>query len=161
MSQMLPVFTMDPDPTEKLAAAPLTPEQALVDYDEAAHGERMALRFPTGPIPYRPCGEWVLLQDRSPRKKVGSILITQTQQDIDSMGEHIAKVVLVGQTAGWDKLNGEVLPGWPHFQPGHFVVVPRYSSNRHGDKGENKPMYRLANYREILGVVTLIERVLD
>ena len=149
----------DPEP-EPEVEAPLTISEALPDYDPEKHAEALALRFPDGVPPYRPCGEWILVQERSPRTKIGNIIITETQQQIDAQSEFLGRVLAVGEVSGWDKINNADLPGWPWYKPGHFVAMTRYSSNRHKDQGPEQPTYRLAHWNEILGVVTTVERVL-
>jgi hypothetical protein len=63
--------------------------------------------------------------------------------------------------AGYDKINDRPVPGWPWFQPGSFVALPRYSTNRHQEKkGDNPPMYRMLHWEEVLGVVTSVEVLL-
>jgi co-chaperonin GroES (HSP10) len=140
----------------------LTIAEALPDFDLGKHGARLAVRFPIGLPPYKPNGHWVLVQDRSQLgMSPGGVIFTDTQQQRDAQEEFLGRVIAIGQMAGYDKINDRPVPGWPWFQPGSFVALPRYSTNRHQEKkGDNPPMYRMLHWEEVLGVVTSVEVLL-
>jgi co-chaperonin GroES (HSP10) len=142
---------------------PLTIAEALPDFDRAKHGERLAMRFPIGIPPYRPCGHWVLVQERSQVKRLASGLwIPDSQQEIDAHEEFLGRVIAIGHLAGHDKYDtSAMVPGWPWFRIGNFVQMQRYSTDRHQDaKGDNPPVWRTLPWENVLSVVTSVEVLL-
>lgn len=108
--------------------------------------------------PYKPSGALILVQERqTPKKTKGGIWTPDTVRDLDKTVQHVGKVLAFGPMAHLDEITGERLPGWPWWQIGAFVLLPRTTSTRYevGDA-----VFRLVQLREILAEITDLEQVL-
>ena len=124
-----------------------------------AQAERIADYFADVPCPYRPSGALILVQERqTPKKTKGGIYMADTTRDLNKTVSHVGKIIAFGPTAHIDEMSGEPLPGWPWWQPGAFVLLPRTTSTRYevGDA-----VFRLVQLREILAEITDPEQVLQ
>lgn len=160
----------DEDPFAALYGAAHPPtlsfEEALPDATERDL-EQLKLLFPSSPPPFRPMGKLVLVQDRSPRTKIGSILITAQTQDRDSFTERMGRIISIGPMAFWDDLGGGRLPGAPWYVPGEFVLLPKFSSTRYvgpgkkssEDPDEGQAIFRLLNFNDVQGGVLSVRDI--
>lgn len=140
--------------------------EALPDATEADLAQ-LKLLFPASPVPFRPTGKLVLVQDRSPRGKIGSIIIHHETQTKDSFTERMGRIISLGPMCFWDDLSGGRLPGAPWFVPGEFVLLPKFSSTRYvgpGKKYSDEPtegqgIFRLINYNDVQGGVLSVRDI--
>lgn len=126
--------------------------------DEVAKLEQL---FPDAPCPLKPCGGWVVVQDRLVLKKIGSIILTDLSREDKKLRETVARVVKIGPIAGWEEILADFLPGWPWFQPGQFVKLSPHSSTRtEADDDEGKVVHRQIHYKDVLAQITSVREVL-
>src|SRR3954470_639267 len=87
----------------------------------ATHDTRLDEAFPVVNPNYRPFGERVLVQIRSPkRKSAGGIMLPDEVRDTEKWNTQVAKVIALGPTAFKSRTT---LEGWPEgdwCQPGDF-----------------------------------------
>lgn len=141
-------------------------EEALPDAN-AFQLEQLRALFPASPVPFAPYGKLVLVQDRSPRKKIGSIHLTIDTQERDAFVERIGRIISLGQLAFWDELDGSRLHGAPWYVPGDFVLLPKFSSTRYKGPGKGKDdeaeagqgIFRLINFQDVQGRVLSVRDV--
>lgn len=86
--------------------------------------------FPDVPVPYCPFGYLALVQLRKPRKKIGSILVPETETDVERYRTQASLVRALGQACFRDRQTGE---GWvegPWYKLGDFVRSPLFGGDR-------------------------------
>ena len=110
--------TYEPPPVQPTVLK-MTPEQAA----------ELAELFPAVPVPYRPTGRYVTIQDRLPRTKTkGGLILSDVSKDEDMLRMNIGRVAAIGPRAFTDPITGEAMP--PEFAVGDYVRVPRYTKDR-------------------------------
>ena len=112
--------------------------------------------FPAVDAGVQPFGSRVLVQIRTPKKKVGSIILVQDTKDTEKWNTQVAKVVAVGSLAYKNRNTQELWPEGQWCQPGDFVRVPKYGGDRWEvplNKDENA-MFVIFNDLDIIGKVT-------
>ena len=118
--------------------------------------DALAEAFPAVDAGVQPFGSRVLVQIRTPKKKVGSILLVQDTKDTEKWNTQVAKVVAVGSLAYKNRNTQEPWPEGQWCQPGDFVRVPKYGGDRWEvplNKDENA-MFVIFNDLDIIGKVT-------
>ena len=118
--------------------------------------DALAEAFPAVDAGVQPFGSRVLVQIRTPKKKVGSILLVQDTKDTEKWNTQVAKVVAVGSLAYKNRNTQELWPDGQWCQPGDFVRVPKYGGDRWEvplNKDENA-MFVIFNDLDIIGKVT-------
>jgi co-chaperonin GroES (HSP10) len=116
----------------------------------------LAEAFPAVDAGVQPFGSRVLVQIRTPKKKVGSILLVQDTKDTEKWNTQVAKVVAVGSLAYKNRNTQELWPEGQWCQPGDFVRVPKYGGDRWEvplNKDENA-MFVIFNDLDVIGKVT-------
>ena len=68
--------------------------------------DALAEAFPAVDAGVQPFGSRVLVQIRTPKKKVGSILLVQDTKDTEKWNTQVAKVIAVGSLAYGRKASG-------------------------------------------------------
>jgi co-chaperonin GroES (HSP10) len=108
-----------------------------------------------GVVPY---GSRVLVQIRTPKTKVGSIILTDNARDTEKWNTQIAKVISKGPLAF---KNRNTLQDWAEgawCDEGEFVRVPKYGGDRWEVEIEGQPdqpaMFVIFNDLDIIGKVT-------
>ena len=112
--------------------------------------------FPAVDAGVQPFGSRVLVQIRTPKKKVGSIILVQDTKDTEKWNTQVAKVVAVGSLAYKNRNTQELWPEGQWCQPGDFVRVPMFGGDRWEvplNKDENA-MFVIFNDLDIIGKVT-------
>lgn len=112
--------------------------------------------FPAVDAGVQPFGSRVLVQIRTPKKKVGSILLVQDTKDTEKWNTQVAKVISMGSLAYKNRNTQELWPEGQWCQPGDFVRVPKYGGDRWEvplNKDENA-MFVIFNDLDIIGKVT-------
>lgn len=118
--------------------------------------DALAEAFPAADAGVQPFGSRVLVQIRTPKKKVGSILLVQDTKDTEKWNTQVAKVIAVGSLAYKNRNTQEPWPEGQWCQPGDFVRVPKYGGDRWEvplNKDENA-MFVIFNDLDIIGKVT-------
>jgi len=118
--------------------------------------DALAEAFPAVDAGVQPFGSRVLVQIRTPKKKVGSILLVQDTKDTEKWNTQVAKVVAVGSLAYKNRNTQELWPEGQWCQPGDFVRVPKYGGDRWEvplNKDENA-MFVIFNDLDVIGKVT-------
>jgi co-chaperonin GroES (HSP10) len=116
----------------------------------------LAEAFPAVDAGVQPFGSRVLVQIRTPKKKVGSILLVQDTKDTEKWNTQVAKVIAVGSLAYKNRNTQELWPEGQWCQPGDFVRVPKYGGDRWEvplNKDENA-MFVIFNDLDVIGKVT-------
>ncbi len=118
--------------------------------------DALAEAFPAVDAGVQPFGSRVLVQIRTPKKKVGSILLVQDTKDTEKWNTQVAKVIAVGSLAYKNRNTQEPWPEGQWCQPGDFVRVPKYGGDRWEvplNKDENA-LFVIFNDLDIIGKVT-------
>ena len=118
--------------------------------------DALAEAFPAADAGVQPFGSRVLVQIRTPKKKVGSILLVQDTKDTEKWNTQVAKVIAVGSLAYKNRNTQELWPEGQWCQPGDFVRVPKYGGDRWEvplNKDENA-MFVIFNDLDVIGKVT-------
>ena len=118
--------------------------------------DALAEAFPAVDAGVQPFGSRVLVQIRTPKKKVGSILLVQDTVDTERWNTQVAKVIAVGSLAYKNRNTQELWPEGQWCQPGDFVRVPKYGGDRWEvplNKDENA-MFVIFNDLDVIGKVT-------
>ena len=118
--------------------------------------DAFAEAFPAVDAGVQPFGSRVLVQIRTPKKKVGSILLVQDTKDTEKWNTQVAKVIAVGSLAYKNRNTQELWPEGQWCQPGDFVRVPKYGGDRWEvplNKDENA-MFVIFNDLDVIGKVT-------
>ena len=118
--------------------------------------DALAEAFPAVDAGVQPFGSRVLVQIRTPKKKVGSILLVQDTKDTEKWNTQVAKVIAVGSLAYKNRNTQELWPEGQWCQPGDFVRVPKYGGDRWEvplNKDENA-MFVIFNDLDVIGKVT-------
>jgi hypothetical protein len=140
----------------------LTIAEALPDASEADIAKIRGL-FPDLACPYQPYQGWVIVQDRTVAAKTGGgVLLSDLTIAMGKQQQTIARVVAIGDLAGWDDLSAGYLPGWPWFHLGSFVKLSPHGAQRwdvEGDGGEHA-VFRAAHFKDIIGGIKSARDVL-
>lgn len=118
--------------------------------------DALAEAFPAVDAGVQPFGSRVLVQIRTPKKKVGSILLVQDTKDTEKWNTQVAKVIAVGSLAYKNRNTQEPWPEGQWCQPGDFVRVPKYGGDRWEvplNKDENA-LFVIFNDLDVIGKVT-------
>jgi co-chaperonin GroES (HSP10) len=116
----------------------------------------LASAFPAIDPGIEPCGSRVLVQLRSPKRKVGSIILTDDGRETEKWNTQVGRIVGKGPLAF---KNRNTLDEWKEgawAQAGDFIRFPKYVGDRwevKGPDGEDQ-MFVLINDLDILGRVT-------
>jgi len=116
----------------------------------------LAEAFPAVDAGVQPFGSRVLVQIRTPKKKVGSIILAQDTKDTEKWNTQVAKVIAVGSLAYKNRNTQEPWPEGQWCQPGDFVRVPKYGGDRWEvpvNKDENA-LFVIFNDLDVIGKVT-------
>ncbi len=117
--------------------------------------DALAEAFPAVDAGVQPFGSRVLVQIRTPKKKVGSIILAQDTKDTEKWNTQVAKVIAVGSLAYKNRNTQEPWPEGQWCQPGDFVRVPKYGGDRWEvplDKDETA-LFVIFNDLDIIGKV--------
>ena len=80
---------------------------------------------------HAPCGEFVILQLRLPKKvSKGGIIIIDDASDTDRANTQAAKVIAIGPAAFTGRRDGQVWPGGVWYKVGDYVRCPKYGGDR-------------------------------
>lgn len=118
--------------------------------------DALAEAFPAVDAGVQPFGSRVLVQIRTPKKKVGSIILAQDTKDTEKWNTQVAKVIAVGSLAYKNRNTQEPWPEGQWCQPGDFVRVPKYGGDRWEvpvNKDENA-LFVIFNDLDVIGKVT-------
>lgn len=96
----------------------------------ATQSSELDQAFPPVEPGVTPFGHRVLVQIRTPKKKVGSIFLTDNAQETEKWNTQVAKVISKGSMAFKDRKSKETWPEGEWCQPGDFVRVPKYGGDR-------------------------------
>lgn len=92
--------------------------------------------FPPCDPKFRPTGNRVLVQLRTPKKKTkGGIILTEDVRDTEHYNTQVAKVLRIGNLAFKDRDRFVDWPEGPWFAVGDFVRVPRYGVDNWTTRG--------------------------
>lgn len=87
--------------------------------------------FPICDPQFRPTGNRVLIQLRTPKKKTkGGIILTTDVRETEVYNTQVGKVLAIGSLAFMDRDKFVPWPEGPWFKIGDFVRVPRYGGDR-------------------------------
>ena len=86
--------------------------------------------FPAVDAGVQPFGSRVLVQIRTPKKKVGSIILVQDTKDTEKWNTQVSKVISLGPLAFKNRDTQKTWPEGEWCQPGDFVRVPKYGGDR-------------------------------
>ena len=86
--------------------------------------------FPAFDPGARPCGSRILVQLRSPRKKIGSLFITDNAQETEKWNTQVARVVAVGPLAFKHRDSQKDWAEGAWCQPGDYVRFNKYIGDR-------------------------------
>lgn len=86
--------------------------------------------FPDVAPPYLPFGYLLLVQLRMPKKKVGSIIVPDTEHDAERYRVQSALVRALGPAAYTDRQTGKPWVEGSWVQPGDFVRAPMFGGDR-------------------------------
>lgn len=130
------------------------PRPTVIDMTPAQAAE-VADLFPETPVPYRPLGRFVVVQDRLPRQKTRSgIILSDVSRDEDMLKMNIGRVAAIGPRAFTDEYGN---PVEPEFAVGDFVRVPRYTQDR---PVEGKVAWRMVLPENIAAVIVHVDAIL-
>jgi co-chaperonin GroES (HSP10) len=118
---------------------------------------RLDEAFPVVEPPFAATGPWVLVQDRVIAEVTRGGVIRPPESLDNTTSEAVAKVCSIGPTAGRN-VHGDEQEGWPWFQPGDLVLVPRYSSARYQTTAG--VVFRALKATEVFGLITDLNEVL-
>lgn len=111
-----------------------------------------------------PLGSRVLVQIRTPKQRVGSILLTRETTETEKWNTQIAKVVGLGPVAFSDRKTLQKWPEGSWCATGDYVRVPKYGGDRweivYGPNDEDKALFALFDDLNILGRVTVDPRAI-
>jgi co-chaperonin GroES (HSP10) len=118
--------------------------------------DAIAQAFPLVDAGVRPFGSRVLIQIRTPKKKIGSIHLVQDTIDTEKWNTQAAKVIALGPLAFKNRNTMEQWPEGDWCTPGQFVRVPKYGGDRWEVQvnSEESAMFVIFNDLDILGDVT-------
>ena len=118
--------------------------------------DAIAQAFPLVDAGVRPFGSRVLIQIRTPKKKIGSIHLVQDTIDTEKWNTQAAKVIALGPLAFKNRNTMEQWPEGDWCTPGQFVRVPNYGGDRWEVQvnSEESAMFVIFNDLDILGDVT-------
>lgn len=86
--------------------------------------------FPDVPLPYFPFGYLALVQLRKPRKKIGSLIIPDSETDVERYRTQASLVRSLGHACFRDRQTGEPWVEGPWYKPGDFVRSPLFGGDR-------------------------------
>lgn len=87
--------------------------------------------FPPCAPKFRPTGNRVLVQLRTPKKKTkGGIILTSDVRETEHYNTQVAKVIAMGNLVFRNHQTYELWPEGAWFEVGEFVRVPRYGGDR-------------------------------
>lgn len=86
--------------------------------------------FPDVLPPYQPFGYLALLQLRLPRKKIGSIIVPDSETDVERYRTQASLVRALGPMTFCDRQTGARWVEGPWYQPGSFIRCPMFGGDR-------------------------------
>ena len=86
--------------------------------------------FPAVEPGVRPCGNQVVVQLRTVRKKVGGIILVEETTDFNKHNTQIARLVKVGDIAFRDRKSGEEWKEGAWANVGDVVIIPKFGGFR-------------------------------
>jgi len=93
--------------------------------------EKLAAAFPVVDPEFKPFGERVLVQIRTPKfKSSGGIILPKDARETEKWNTQVGKIIAVGETAF---KNRDTLQPWPEgdwAKVGDFVRVPKHGGDR-------------------------------
>jgi co-chaperonin GroES (HSP10) len=96
----------------------------------ATQSSELQQAFPPVDPGVTPFGGRVLVQIRTPKTKVGSIILTDNAKDTEKWNTQVAKVISLGSIAFHDRKTRQAWPEGDWCKPGDFVRVPKYGGDR-------------------------------
>lgn len=93
--------------------------------------EYVAQHFPAVEPSAQPCGNQIIVQLRTVKKKVGSIILAAETQDFNKHNTQVGRLVACGQIAFRNRESGEVWKEGAWAQLGDVVVVPKWGGFRY------------------------------
>lgn len=118
--------------------------------------DALAEAFPAVDAGVQPFGSRVLVQIRSPKDKIGTIILPEGTKDTEKWNTQVAKVIAVGSLAYKNRNTQELWPEGQWCQPGDFVRVPKYGGDRWEVKinKDEVAMFVIFNDLDVIGKVT-------
>lgn len=105
---------------DALNPTPLT-DQQIAALDEV---------FPVVDPGARPCGSRILVQLRSPKKKIGGVFIPESAQETEKWNTQVAKVISVGPLAFKHRDSQKDWAEGAWCKPGEYVRFNKYIGDR-------------------------------
>jgi hypothetical protein len=104
-------------------------------------------------------GQRLVVQVRTPAKKVGSIILANDTRESEKWNTAVAKVIAVGPLAFRHRNTAE-LQLWPEgawCKEGDFVLIPKYGAHTWqqpipGREAGDEALFSIINDRDVIGV---------
>ena len=104
---------------------------SAVAVKESAKGwDSLTEAFPDVDCGHTACGQYVIVQIRRARDRIGSIILTDQDKDTEHDNTQIARVVDVAPGAFRFRDSGALWPEGPWYGVGDFVRCPKYGGDR-------------------------------
>ena len=113
--------------------------------------------FPEVDPGLRPFGTLVLVQVRSTKNKVGSILLTDDTKETEKWNVQVAKVIAIGPLAFRSRSTGEFWPEGQWAKVGDFVRIPKYLPDKWEvpvEGTEEFSLFALCEDKDLRGKIT-------
>jgi hypothetical protein len=133
------------------------PLPSYIEVDEGALALLDSL-FPAVRPPYKPRPRQILVQERLPRLRQGSILLPDTVRDADALTMNIARVVALGTGCNSDDVTGQPFDEDDCLKVGEFVRIPKFGPDRPREGGT--VVWRALPTEQITLVITDIDAIL-
>jgi hypothetical protein len=112
--------------------------------------------FPDIPPTHYPSGMFLLCQLRTPKRKSGSIILTDNTRDEEKFRVQVALVRAMGPAAFKNRATMEPWPEGAWCRPGDFVRVPMYGGDRIAvpfGSGDDEALFITIKDLDVTGVV--------
>lgn len=119
--------------------------------------DALAEAFPAVDAGVQPFGSRVLVQIRTPKKKVGSIILAQDTKDTEKWNTQVAKVIAVGPLAFKKRDSLEPWPEGNWVSVGDYVRMPKWGGDRWEvpiEGTEETALFSIFNDHEVIAKVT-------
>lgn len=110
--------------------SPISPPSTVAQLLGDRYTPEMQEAFPDVAPPYHPYGYLALLQLRKPRKKIGSIIVPDSETDVERYRTQASLVRALGQACFCDRQTGLSWVEGPWYAPGDFIRCPMFGGDR-------------------------------
>ncbi len=102
-------------------------------------------------------GQRLIVQVRTPAKKVGSIILANDTRESEKWNTAVAKVISVGPLAFRDRNSFEEWPEGEWCSAGDYVLIPKYGAHTWqqpvpGRESGDEALFSIINDRDVIGV---------